>query len=128
MILLMPMSVSVCSLAPWNGAGYSIAPTPTIVPWPAGSRGTEWLVPMPPGLVSEIVVPAKSSAVSVAAAGLADDVLVGLPELQERHRFSQSLIDATTSVRAPSLPGRSMASPKFTCSGVTTTGLPSTSA
>jgi hypothetical protein len=31
------------------------------------SRGTECTVPMPPGFVSEIVVPAKSSAVSLFA-------------------------------------------------------------
>ena len=43
---------------PANAAGYSIAPTPMIVPWPCISRGTECTVPMPPGLVSEIVVPA----------------------------------------------------------------------
>lgn len=64
MILLTPMSVRACSLVPWKCAGYSMAPTPTIVPWPAWRRGTEWLVPMVPGLVSEMVVPAKSSAVS----------------------------------------------------------------
>ncbi len=64
MILLTPMLTSACSLVPWKCAGYSIAPTPTIVPCPACSLGTEWFVPMVPGLVSEIVVPAKSSAVS----------------------------------------------------------------
>ena len=58
MILEMPSSDSVCSLAPWNAAGYSIAPTPMMVPWPDISRGTECTVPMPPGLVSEMVVPA----------------------------------------------------------------------
>ena len=31
-----------------------------IAPWPVISRGTEWLVPMVPGLVRLIVVPAKS--------------------------------------------------------------------
>ena len=58
MILEMPRSARVCSLAPWNSAGYSSAPTPMIAHCPAISRGTECLVPMPPGLVSEIVVPA----------------------------------------------------------------------
>ena len=57
--------MSVSGLAPWYSAGYSIAPTPTIVPWPLISRGTEWTVPMVPGLVRLIVVPAKSSAVSL---------------------------------------------------------------
>ncbi len=36
-----------------------------IAPCPFISRGTEWTVPMPPGLVSEIVVPWKSSMVSL---------------------------------------------------------------
>ena len=35
-------------------------PTPRIIPCPFIRRGTEWLVPMPPGLVSDAVVPAKS--------------------------------------------------------------------
>ena len=58
MILLMPSSAMVWSLAPWNDAGYSIAPTPMIAPWPLISRGTECTVPIPPGLVNEMVVPA----------------------------------------------------------------------
>ena len=35
-----------------------------MAPWPCISRGTEWFVPMVPGLVRVIVVPAKSSTVS----------------------------------------------------------------
>ena len=35
-----------------------------MAPWPGVNRGTEWLVPIVPGLVSEIVVPVKSSVVS----------------------------------------------------------------
>jgi hypothetical protein len=38
------------------------------------------------------------------------------------------LIDATTKERAPFLPTRSMAMPRFTCFGMMTAGLPSTSA
>ena len=41
------------------------APTPTITPWPGMSRGTDWTVPIVPGLVSVIVVPWKSSTVSL---------------------------------------------------------------
>ena len=52
MILEMPISARRSSEAPWNSAGYSIAPTPMIVPWPCINRGTEWLVPNVPGLVS----------------------------------------------------------------------------
>ncbi len=51
--------------APWNSAGYSMAPTPMIVPCPCIRRGTECTVPMPPGLVRVIVTSAKSSAVSL---------------------------------------------------------------
>ena len=36
-------------------------PTPTMAPWPGMSRGTDCLVPMVPGLVSDTVAPAKSS-------------------------------------------------------------------
>ena len=64
MILLTARSNSVRSLVPWYWAGYSIAPTPMIAPCPLVSRGIEWFVPIVPGLVSEIVVPAKSSVVS----------------------------------------------------------------
>jgi hypothetical protein len=42
--------------------------------------------------------------------------------------FSQPLIDTTISERLPSLPGMSIARPRFTCSGVATEGLPSVSA
>ncbi len=41
-----------------------------MAPWPFMRRGTEWTVPMPPGLVSEIVVPWKSSTVSLLARAL----------------------------------------------------------
>ena len=67
MILLMASRARVSGDAPWNSAGYSIAPTPMIAPWPCISRGTECTVPMPPGLVRLIVVPAKSSMVSLPA-------------------------------------------------------------
>ena len=36
-----------------------------IVPWPVSRRGTEAIVPMPPGLVRVMFVPWKSSAVSL---------------------------------------------------------------
>ena len=60
MILLIALRVSVSSEAPWNSGGYSIEPTPMIAPCPFISRGTEWLVPIVPGLVRLIVVPVKS--------------------------------------------------------------------
>ena len=68
--LLMALRVIVCSEAPWYSGGYSIAPTPMMAPCPRISRGTEWLVPIVPGLVSEIVVPWKSSTVSLPSRAL----------------------------------------------------------
>ena len=63
-VLLIASRARVSSLAPAYSAGYSSAPTPMIAPWPCMSRGTEWTVPMVPGLVRLTVVPAKSSTVS----------------------------------------------------------------
>ena len=37
--------------------GKAIEPVATIVPWPGISRGTEAMVPMPPGLVSVMLAP-----------------------------------------------------------------------
>ena len=64
-ILLTALRLIVSVLAPCHSAGYSRAPTPMIAPWPSMSRGTEWFVPMVPGLVRLIVVPWKSSTVSL---------------------------------------------------------------
>ena len=85
--LLSALRVSVSSEAPWYSGGNSIAPTPMMAPWPRISRGTEWLVPIVPGLVSEMVVPWKSSTVSFAVARLAHDHLVRRPEGREVHRL-----------------------------------------
>ena len=65
MILLMPWRTMVSTAAPWNSAGYSMAPTPTMTPCPGMSRGTECTVPIVPGLVRLAVVPAKSSTPSL---------------------------------------------------------------
>ena len=66
-ILLTASRASVSGEAPWYSAGYSSAPTPMMAPWPCISRGTEWTVPIVPGLVMLMVVPTKSSAVSLPA-------------------------------------------------------------
>ena len=87
MILLTASRASVSGQAPWYSAGYSIAPTPMIVPWPGISRGTECTVPIVPGLVRLIVVPGEVVDGQLVGAGLADDVLVGRPELGEVHRL-----------------------------------------
>ena len=64
MVLLMARRARVSSLAPAYSAGYSSAPTPMIAPCPGMSRGTEWTVPMVPGLVRLTETPSKSSTVS----------------------------------------------------------------
>ena len=126
MTLLTAIRASVSGAAPWNSAGYSIAPTPMIAPWPFISRGTEWTVPMVPGLVRLIVVPAKSSTVSLLP-GPADQVLVGRPELGEVERLGCLDVGHQQRCRVPSCFCMSMARPRLTCSGLTSTGLPSTS-
>ncbi len=102
-----------------------MAPTPMIVPWPCIRRGTECTVPMVPGLVSEIVVPAKSSTPSLfprarrTTSSYAD-------QKPAKSRVSHFLIDGTSSCRVPSGLARSIAMPTLTCAGVRTPGLPST--
>ena len=66
----MALRLIASSEAPCHSGGYSIAPTPMIAPCPAISRGTEWTVPMPPGLVRDIVVPWKSATVSLPSRAL----------------------------------------------------------
>ena len=61
--LLMPSRATVWGSAPSYSAGYPIAPTPRMKPWPGMRRGTECTVPIIPGLVIVPVVPAKSSGV-----------------------------------------------------------------
>ena len=70
MTLLIALRVIASSEAPCQSGGYSIAPTPMIAPWPDISRGTEWTVPMPPGLVREMVVPWKSVTASLPSRAL----------------------------------------------------------
>ncbi len=124
--LLTASRASVSGAAPWYSAGYSIAPTPMIVPWPAISRGTECTVPMVPGLVRLIVVPAKSSAVRLLlrARRTTSSYAAQKPA---KSIASAPLIEGTSRVREPSGFCTSMARPKLTCSGLRTAGLPSCS-
>ena len=124
MVRLTAFWASASSLIPANAAGYSIAPTPMIVPWPAISRGTECTVPIVPGLVRLIVVPAKSSVVSLPTRARRMMSSYALRNWA-KSSVSAALTLATTSERLPSLPGRSMARPRLTCSGATSAGLPS---
>ena len=96
-----------------------------IVPWPCISRGTEWLVPMVPGLVRVIVVPAKSSTVSCPARAFFTICSYAVQNWA-KSSVSQLLMLGTSSWRVPSGLGRSMARPRLTCAGTTMVGLPST--
>ncbi len=121
------LRLSVSLLAPCHSAGYSIAPTPRMAPWPAMSRGTEWTVPMVPGLVSEIVVPWKSSTVSFAVRALLTTSSYAAQK-SVKSIASAPLMLGTRSWREPSGLAISMARPRLTCCGSTTEGLPSTTA
>ncbi len=126
MVLLTARRASVSSDAPWNSAGYSIAPTPMIAPAPCMRRGTEWTVPMPPGLVRLMVVPEKSSVVSLPARARRTMSSYAAQNCAKSMR-SAPLMAATTSERVPLAFCRSIARPSPTPSGVTSCGLPSTS-
>ncbi len=120
------MSESLSGSEPWNSGGYSIEPTPMIVPWPCISRGTEWLVPIVPGLVRVMVVPAKSSTASLPARAFFT-ICSYAAQNCAKSSVSQFLMLGTRSCRVPSSLGRSMARPRFTCFGTSTAGLPLTS-
>src|SRR3954447_17100313 len=122
--LLTARRASVSSAAPWYSAGYSIAPTPMMAPWPAISRGTEWTVPMVPGLVRLIVVPAKSSAVSLPVRALRIRSSYAAQK-REKSTVSAFLMFGTTSEREASSLARSTARPRLTWSGEVTAGFPS---
>jgi hypothetical protein len=82
---------------------------------------------MPPGLVSETVVPAKSAAVSLLARAL-----VTRSSYAERYSVKVSvsarLMLGTMRARVPSGLGMSIAMPRLTWAGAMTEGLPSISA
>ncbi len=61
----MTFSAPIASAIRPRPTGYAIEPVATIVPWPVISRGTDAIVPIPPGLVSDTFAPTRSSAVSV---------------------------------------------------------------
>jgi hypothetical protein len=97
-----------------------------IVPWPCMSRGTECTVPMVPGLVSEIVVPAKSSTPSLPPRARRTTSSYAFQNCA-KSSVSACLMLGTRSWRVPSGFARSIARPRLTCAGVRTAGLPSTS-
>ena len=61
-------------------------PTPTITPWPGISRGTDWTVPIVPGLVSDDVGALEVLDRELVVLDLADDLLVGGEEAGEVER------------------------------------------
>ena len=124
MTLLMALRAIVSSDAPWYSGGYSIAPTPMIAPWPFISRGTEWLVPMVPGLVSEIVVPWKSSTVSLPSR-VRRTMSSYAVQNAAKSMLSAALMLGTSSCRVPSAFCTSIARPRLMWAGVIRLGLPS---
>src|ERR1019366_8003754 len=104
-----------------------MAPVAMIAPWPAIRRGLDDMVPTVPGLVREIVVPWKSAGGSLARGGRA-------ARAAEAGAYSwklsapEFLILGTIRLRAPSLPGTSMAIPRFTWDRTRRKGWPSRSA
>ena len=124
MTLLIALRAIASSDAPCHSGGYSIAPTPMIAPWPFISRGTEWLVPMVPGLVREIVVPWKSSTVSLSSRALRTTSSYAVQNAA-KSIVSAALIDGTSSWRVPSGFCMSMARPRLMWAGVIRLGLPS---
>ena len=69
-----------------------------MAPWPGIRRGTDCTVPRVPGLVSDTVVPAKSSGLILPVMDLADQLLVGEDERTEVERVG--LLDARDEQRA----------------------------
>ena len=96
-------------------------------PCPGMSRGIECTVPMVPGLVRLIVVPAKSSTVSLPMRALRTTSSYALQNWR-KSIASAPLMLGTSSWREPSSLLTSMASPRLTCSGAISIGLPSSSA
>ena len=95
-------------------------------PWPDISRGTEWTVPIVPGFVRLIVVPWKSSTVSLLCRALRT-MSSYADQNWLKSIVSAPLMAGTSSWREPSGLVMSIARPKLMCSGWITEGLPSTS-
>ena len=122
--LLMALRAIASSEAPCHSGGYSMAPTPTIAPWPRIRRGTEWLVPIVPGLVSEMVVPWKSSTVSWPSRALRTTSSYAVQNAA-KSIVSAPLMFGTRSWRVPSFFCMSIARPRLMWAGVIWLGLPS---
>ena len=111
---------------PRRPGGSMIAPVAMMQPWPGISRGTEATVPIPPGLVSVIVAPCRSSGDSDPSR------VLRIRSSYTSRKPAKSIVSAplmtgTISVREPSLRCTSTASPRLTCSCTIRCGLPSSS-
>ena len=98
-----------------------------IVPCPRMRRGTDAAVPRPPGLVSEMLAPTRSSAPSVFVRAFSTSASYAETKAANGIRPA-SEITGTISVREPSRFSTSTASPRFTCPSRTRWGFPSISA
>ncbi len=99
-------------------------PTPTMTAWPGIRRGTDWTVPIPPGLVRLMFAPWKSSTVSLLVLTLR---MISSYAARKplKSSVSHSRITGTSSVRLPSGFSLSTARLMLTCGFSTRRGLPS---
>ena len=107
--------------------GKSSAPVATIRPWPGIRRGAEAVVPTTPGLVSDTVVPMKSSGEIVPLRARATRSSNAFRKAAKSSLLA-SLMLGTSSVRVPSFFCTSTASPSRTASRWMRCGWPSSSA
>ena len=101
-----------------------MAPTAMMLPWPAMSRGTDATVPSPPGLVSDMVAPAKSSGISLLVRAFSTRLLVGRVKGGKVHRVGP-LDDRDHQAAAPVLPLHVHGQAERDPSGCTRWGTPS---
>ena len=123
------MTFSAPIIAPMfpSPTGYAIEPVATIVPWPSIRRGTDATVPIPPGFVSEMLAPTRSSAPSVFVRAFSTSALYASRNWLNESRPA-SRMTGTISVRDPSFFSTSTARPRLTPPSSIRWGLPSISA
>ncbi len=97
-----------------------------MTPWPGIRRGTDWTVPIVPGLVSVTVAPWKSLTCSLLVLTLRTSSSYAARN-STKLSVSASRITGTTRVRLPSDLATSTARPRLTCGLRTMRGLPSLS-
>ena len=123
----MTFSAPICSPIRPSPSGYPIDPVATIVPWPTISRGTEAIVPIPPGFVRLTLPPVRSSAESVFVRAFSTSALYASRNSLKLSRPA-SRITGTISVRVPSFFSTSTARPRLHAPSSIRCGLPSSSA